>query len=207
MIDTKGLVFLLIDALVLAVIVLKPMTRNYDDSDRGSGSVVVMKPPLRPSYKRCAVFLVVGFVVSAVLIGLRSPNLTDAYHNVVTQLMLSVVHNPSAVDGYAKSLLAVFQVSVLAFGVGSAVAFRASLPRRVVILLNVILFLVISAVVDAFFGIFVVVTGFPLGPTPVVSLLIQYLIAGIVLFPRRLHLVSTPEEDPAPPAARFQLAR
>ena len=182
MIDTKGLVFLLIDALVLAVIVLKPMTRNYDDSDRGSGSVVVMKPPLRPSYKRCAVFLVVGFVVSAVLIGLRSPNLTDAYHNVVTQLMLSVVHDPSAVDGYAKSLLAVFQVSVLAFGIGFAVAFRASVPRRIVILLNVVLFLVISAVVDAFFGIFVVVTGFPLGPTPVVSLLIQYLIAGIVLF-------------------------
>ena len=50
------------------------------------------------------------------------------------------------------------------------------------ILLNVAVFLLVSAVVDAFFGIFVLVTGFPLGPTPVVNLLIQYLIAGIVMF-------------------------
>ena len=49
------------------------------------------------------------------------------------------------------------------------------------ILLNVALFLLVSAVVDAFFGIFVIKTGFPLGPTPVVNLLVQYTIAGVVV--------------------------
>ena len=63
------------------------------------------------------------------------------------------------------------------------------------ILLNVVFFLLVSAVVDAFFGIFVIMTGFPLGPTPVVNLLVQYPIAGIVMFPCRLHELPTAEED------------
>ena len=62
-----------------------------------------------------------------------------------------------------------------------AVAFRASFGRRLMILLNVVFFLLVSAVVDAFFGIFVIETGFPLGPTPVVNLLVQYTIAGVVV--------------------------
>ena len=53
MMDSRGLAVLVIDAIVLGAIVLKPITRNYDDSDRGSGSIVLMDPPLRPSYARC----------------------------------------------------------------------------------------------------------------------------------------------------------
>ncbi len=181
-IDMHGLAVLVLDASILALIVLKPLSRNYDDSDRGAGSIVLMRPPLRPSYARCGAFLFISFIVSAFLVGLKSPNLTDAYHSAVTQLLLSVIHDPSVVDGYAHSLPAVFQVSVIAFGVAFAACFRASPARRLMILLNVILFLVISAMADVFFGIFVLKTGFPLGPTPVISLLIQYLIAGIVLF-------------------------
>ncbi len=49
------------------------------------------------------------------------------------------------------------------------------------ILLNVAFFLLVSAVVDAFFGIFVIETGFPLGLTPVVNLLVQYTIAGVIV--------------------------
>jgi cellulose synthase/poly-beta-1,6-N-acetylglucosamine synthase-like glycosyltransferase len=172
----------LIDAFVLAVIVLKPITRNYDDSDKGSGNIVLMDPPLRPSYARCAGFLLISFIVSAFLVELKSPNLPDAYHGLVTQLMQSVINDPTAVQGYARSLLPVFQISILAFGVAMALTFHASLARRTVILLNTGLFLLVSAVVDAFLGIFVIVTGLPIGPTPVVSLLMQYTVAGLVVF-------------------------
>ena len=140
-----------------------------------------MRPPLKPSYKRCGVFILTSLAVSVVIVGLKTPNLSDAYHNLVTELLLSVIPDPSVVDGYANSLLPVFQVSVLSFGLAFAVAFRASLGRRVMILLNVAFFLLVSAVVDAFFGIFVIKTGFPLGPTPVVNLLVQYTIAGVVV--------------------------
>jgi cellulose synthase/poly-beta-1,6-N-acetylglucosamine synthase-like glycosyltransferase len=181
-IDPRGLALLILDAIVVLLIVLKPLTRNYDESDRGSGQVVIMLPPLRPSYARCAVFLVTSFLVSAFLIGLKSPNITNGYHNVVTRLLLTVIHDPSAVDGYSHSLPSVFQISVIAFSISLAVAFRASVGRRIIILLHGLLFLVISAVADVFFGIIVLWTGLPLGPTPVISLLIQYMIAGIVLF-------------------------
>ena len=77
-----------------------------------------------------ALFFLTSIVVSAVIVGLKTPNLTDVYHNLVTELLLSVIPDPAVVDGYAKSLLPVFQVSVLSFGVAFAVAFRASLGRR-----------------------------------------------------------------------------
>lgn len=197
-VDLNGLAFLCLDALVLVVVVLKPLTRNYDESDQGHGSIVIMRPPLRPSYARCGVFLAVSFVVSVVLIRLKSPNLTDVYHSVVSQLVLSVIRDPSVVDSYARSLPAVFQVSVIAFGIAFAVAFRASAVRRIVILLNVLLFLVISAVADAIIGVVALVTGLPLGPTPVVSLLIQYLIAGIVLFRVAFTSFQLPRKTPFP---------
>ena len=63
-VDMRGLGLLLLDAAILAVVVLKPMSRNYDDSDQGSGSLVLMVPPLRPSYARCGSFLAVSFLVS-----------------------------------------------------------------------------------------------------------------------------------------------
>ncbi len=180
--SVHGFALLVLDAVILAVVFLRPFSRRYDDdSDKGSGNLVVMKPPLKPSYKRCGVFILTSLAVSVVIVGLKTPNLSDAYHNLVTELLLSVIPDPSVVDGYANSLLPVFQVSVLSFGFALAVSFRASLGRRVMILLNVALFLLVSAVVDAFFGIFVIKTGFPLGPTPVVNLLVQYTIAGVVV--------------------------
>jgi cellulose synthase/poly-beta-1,6-N-acetylglucosamine synthase-like glycosyltransferase len=179
--SSHGFLLLLLDAAILAVVVLRPFKRTYDESDKGSGNVVVMRPPLKPSYRRCAVFFLTSIAVSAVIVGLKTPSLADIYHNLVTQLLLSVIPDPAVVDGYANSLLPVFQVSVLSFGVAFAVAFRASFGRRLMILLNVAFFLLVSAVVDAFFGIFVIKTGFPLGPTPVVNLLVQYTIAGVVV--------------------------
>ncbi len=139
-----------------------------------------MKPPLKPSYKRCGVFIVTSL---AGVRGHRRAQVPEPGRGLPQprdQLLLSVIPDPT-VDGYATLLLPVFQVSVLSFGVAFAVAFRASLGRRLMILLNVAFFLLVSAVVDAFFGIFVIKTGFPLGPTPVVNLLMQYTIAGVVV--------------------------
>jgi cellulose synthase/poly-beta-1,6-N-acetylglucosamine synthase-like glycosyltransferase len=180
-IDLRGFAFLLLDALVVGAIVLRPFTRNYDDSDKGSGNLVVLPAPLKPSYIRCAIFFVTSFVISAFILGLKSPNLSLAYHNLVTQMLLSVIPDPPLVNGYVHSLIPVFQVSVLAFGVAFALAYRASVGRRIMIFLNVMFFLVVSAIVETFFGIFVIKTGFPLGPTPIVDLLVQYLIAGVVV--------------------------
>ena len=197
-VDMRGLALLLLDAAILAVVVLKPMSRNYDDSDQGSGSLVLMVPPLRPSYARCCSFLAVSFLVSLLLVGLRSPTIVEAYYGLVEQLLLSVIPQPALVDAYVHLLPPVFQVSVIASGVALAVCFRASLARRFMILVNILILLVVSAVADVFLGIFVLTTGLPLGPTPVVALLIQYGIAGLVVFRLAFTSFQFPKKTPFP---------
>jgi glycosyltransferase involved in cell wall biosynthesis len=197
-VDLRGLALLLVDAAILALVVLKPMSRNYDDSDQGSGSLVLMVPPLRPSYARCSWFLAISFFVSVLLVGLRSPSFVEAYYGVVEQLLLSVVPQPAVVDTYVHLLPPVFQVSVIASGVAFALCFRASVARRIMILMNILLLLVVSAVADVFFGVFVLTTGLPLGPTPVVALLIQYAIAGLVVFRLAFTTFQLPKKTPFP---------
>ena len=197
-VDMRGLGLLLLDAAILAVVVLKPMSRNYDDSDQGSGSLVLMVPPLRPSYARCSSFLAVCFLVSVLLVGLHSPTIVDDYYSLVEQLLLSVIPQPALVDAFVHQLPPVFQVSVIASGVAMAVCFRASLARRFMILVNIVILLVVSAVADVFLGIFVLTTGLPLGPTPVVALLIQYGIAGLVVFRLAFTTFQLPKKTPFP---------
>ena len=197
-VDMRGLGLLLLDAAILAVVVLKPMSRNYDDSDQGSGSLVLMVPPLRPSYRRCGSFLAVSFLVSLLLVGLHSPTVVEAYYGLVEQLLLSVIPQPALVDAYVHLLPPVFQVSVIASGVALAVCFRASVARRCMILVNILILLAVSVVADVFFGIFVLTTGLPLGPTPVLALLIQYGIAGLVVFRLAFTSFQFPKKTPFP---------
>lgn len=180
-IDARGLVFLLFDALVLAVMVLGPMTRSYDRSDAGSGQVVSMTPPLRPSYLRCGSFLGVSFVVSGIIIALRSPNLVQGYHHLVAALMTPAVRDPATVEAFTKALLPVFQVNLIAFAFALATVVDATVGRRIMIMLNAGLFLLTSAVIDALFGIAVMSLRIPVGPAPLVDLVLQYTLAGIML--------------------------
>ena len=77
-----GLALLILDAAILAVVFLRPFTRSYDDdSDKGSGNLVVMRPPLKPSYKRCGLFILMSLAVSVVIVGMKAPNLGDGYHS------------------------------------------------------------------------------------------------------------------------------
>jgi hypothetical protein len=157
-----------------------------------------MVPPLRPSYARCGSFLAVSFLVSVLLVGFRAPTIVETYYGVVEQLFLSVIPQPTLVDAYVHLLPPVFQVSVIASGVALAVCVRASLARRFMILVNILILLVVSAVADVFFGIFVLTTGFPLAPTPVLALLIQYGIAGLVVFRLAFTSFQFPKKTPFP---------
>lgn len=193
-----GLLVLIVDAFILAVVVLKPFSRNYDDSDQGSGNVVDLPAPLRPSYRRCATFLFISFVVSVLLVGLRSPHLVQAYHDLVAWLLVSVVPDPALVRQYADSLPPVFQIGVVSFGVAFALVFRATVARRLMILAHVGLFLMVSAVVDAFFGLFVLYTHFPLGPTPLLNMLVQYCVTGTILVRLNFTTFQLPNKTPLP---------
>jgi cellulose synthase/poly-beta-1,6-N-acetylglucosamine synthase-like glycosyltransferase len=193
-----GLILLFLDGMILTLIVLHGLSRNYDDSDRGSGNVVDLPPPLRPSYKRCGTFIGVSFLASVALVGLRSPNVAATYRSLVATLMGTVIHDPAAVQAYAKALPPVFQLNFVVFGIAFAVAFRASLARRLVTLANVALGMAVSAVADALFGVFAMESHIPLGPRPILNLLLQYSVAGAMAL--RLSFISfqLPRKTPFP---------
>ena len=78
-VDMRGLALLLLDAAILAVVVLRP-SRATTTTRTGIRSLVLMVPPLRPSYPRFASFLAVSFLVSVLLVGLRSRTIVDDYY-------------------------------------------------------------------------------------------------------------------------------
>jgi len=180
--DVRATLLLLLDGIVLTAIIVFPLSRRFDDSDTGSGPLVVLPPPRRPSLARCGAFAAVEFAICAVMVGVHGPRPLAVYQHWVKVLANSALHQPLLVDRVASSLIPVVPICVLAFGVAMAVVFRCSLARRAVILINVGLFLAVSVVTDAALCVFTIHTGVPLGPTPVIGMFIHYLITFCLLF-------------------------
>ncbi len=180
-VDRAGLLILILDALVLAAFVIAGLARSYDHSDGGRGSIVSLVPPLRPSYQRCATFLVVSLSGSVLLLGLRSPDPTTLYDHFVGHLLLLSIDDRAAVAGYIAVLVPVVPVAGTCFLLAFAAVFHASIGRRLMILADAVLFFLVSALLDALLGVLVLALHAPLGPTPLLSLLIQYTVAAVML--------------------------
>lgn len=196
-VEVRPLLFLVIDILVVAVITLRVLGRAYDRSDSGRGSIVQLEPPLRPSYLRCAAFLAVNLVICSALIGLR-PNLDVLYQQMTGRLLVAVIPEPSTVVAYQKVLIPVVPMAAVAFGAAYALVFRASMLRRLVIVFYVTLFFAVSVVFDALLGVIMILTGAPLGPTPVISFLIHYIIGGALVMALQFGCTQLPNLTPIP---------
>ena len=83
MYNYDALALLLADAAVLAVIILQPLSRHYDDSDRGRGTVVKLPPFGRQSLPRAGIFLVVAAAVGSLVVIDRHPSVTELYHQAL----------------------------------------------------------------------------------------------------------------------------
>lgn len=197
-VDPAGLLMLVLDGLVLAAVLVSGLARSYDHSDHGRGSVVALVPPLRPSYQRCAAFLLVSLVVSVALLGIRSPDPTTLYDHFVARLLLLAVPDPSAVAAYIAVLVPIVPAAGAAFLVAFAIVFRASLGRRMLILANVVVFFLVSALLDALLGILMLAYHAPLGPTPLLSLVIQYPVAAVMVLAVGFRTFQLPKLTPIP---------
>jgi cellulose synthase/poly-beta-1,6-N-acetylglucosamine synthase-like glycosyltransferase len=173
---------LLLDFVILMVIVIWPLPRNFPASDRGSGSLVIMTPPRQPSLLRCFTYFLAAFIGCIVVVGLRSPDIFGLYNTLVDDLANSALHQPALVSQFSATLVPVVPVTVLVMGVAIAIAFPAPPARRLVIVVNAVLALVVSAVTDAVLAIFTIDSGIPLGPIPIIRVLLHYFIAFLLLF-------------------------
>lgn len=176
----SGLVLLVLDLALVGVIVLHALRRRFDDSDRGVGNVCTLAKPHPPSMKRVVLFCLVSIGGSIALIGLRNPDLSQTYRAVIAGMVTQVIPEPSVVDNYVSHLRPVIPLSFLAFTVALAIAIHASPGRRLVILLHAPFALFAALTGDAALGVIGITSGLPLGPFPLISILMHYLVAYLL---------------------------
>jgi cellulose synthase/poly-beta-1,6-N-acetylglucosamine synthase-like glycosyltransferase len=176
--NIKGLLLLLIVALFLGYLVWQPLNRRFDDSDRGSWNVVLLPPFKLPALARDSYFFAVAVLVNLVVVlAIRSSSLTQIYRGLVIGVLSSVVRDPLAVQVYTSRVLPLLPLTVLGFVLTFAIALPATPGRRVMILLHAPLFLALSVVTDCGIALVGIATGLPIGPAPIIAMLLQYTLA------------------------------
>ena len=180
MIRWAGLVLLGLNIALIAVLVLHALRRRFDDSDRGVGNVVRLPKPHPPSLRRVGAFVLICLGGSALLNSLRSPDLSTSYRWVIGRAVTSIVPLPAVVAGYVSQLRPVIPISFLAFTVALALLVRASPLRRLLIVLHAPLAIFAAITADTALAVIGIEFGLPLGPFPLISILMHYFVAYVM---------------------------
>lgn len=152
MYNYDALALLLADAAVLAVIILQPLSRHYDDSDRGRGTVVKLPPFGRQSLPRAGIFLVVAAAVGSLVVIDRHPSVTQLYHQALLRLLHWLIRDPSVVSAYARQLVPLVPAAFVGYLVTAAIVMPSTAGRRLMILLHAPLFVAASLLPTACSG-------------------------------------------------------
>ena len=180
MISWPGLLLILADVTVVVGLIVSALRRRYDDSDKGVGNRVILPKPRRPSPARDAAFIVLCILGSISLIAIRRPDLEAVYRAMVAHLTEIVIDRPAIVSTYVAHLRPVIPISIIAFTAAAAVTMPETVSRGLVILLHAPLALAAALLADTLLAVFVIATGLPLGPAPIVSIALHYLVAYVV---------------------------
>jgi cellulose synthase/poly-beta-1,6-N-acetylglucosamine synthase-like glycosyltransferase len=206
MYDLPALALLLADAAVLAVIIVQPLSRRYDDSDRGHGTVVNL-PAVgrRPSLRRAGFFFAVSAAVSTGLVVDRQPSFTSLYHQALLRLLTWVVREPTLVNTYAGKLVPLVPLAFAGYLVTAAIVMHGTVGRRIMILLHAPLFIAASLLTDGLVALAAAATGLQSWPVPLLAMYLQYLVGCLVVF--RLFFTSSqlPKPTPVPRLRRDNL--
>ncbi|WP_194913723.1 glycosyltransferase family 2 protein [Catenulispora rubra] len=179
---SPGLVLLILDIAVLLVVVLQPLGRRFDDSDRGAGSVVRLPPFQRPSLPRVTVFLTLVVAANVVIVAFRTSPFVQLYRALVARLLDSVVHDPAFATYYAAKLVPLVPTTVLEFMVITALVLPATPGRRLMIAGHGVLFLAVSVVTTTVLALVAHALHASVGPLPLIDLVLQESVAFFVVF-------------------------
>ena len=180
--DYQALALLLADVAVLAVIVVQPLSRRYDDSDRGRGTVVQLPPFGRQSLPRTGFFLVVAIAVGTTIIVDRHPGVAQLYHQALLHLLNWLIRDPPLVESYARQLVPLVPAAFAGYLVTAAIVMPGTIGRRIMILLHAPLFIVMSLLTDCLLGVAVTALGVRPWPAPLISMYLQYFVGYLVVF-------------------------
>lgn len=182
MYDGRNLILLAATMAALLIVVWQPLSRRFDDSDRGTDRLVRLPPFRKPSNRRLTAFLLVGLGVSAVLIGMRHPQPLQVYQGTVASLMRAVDHDPATATAYAQHLTPLVPAAVVGYLVTMALVLPATLGRRLMILAHAPLFIAVSALSDTFVGLAGSAFRIPPEVVPVLTVYLEYLLGFMMVF-------------------------
>jgi len=182
MYDGRTLILLLATMAALVIVVWQPLSRRYDDSDRGTDRLVSLPPFRRPSNRRVAAFLLVGILVSAGIIGMRDPQPLQIYQGTVASLVGAVDRQPAAATQYAQHVTPLIPAALVGYLITIAIVLPATLGRRLMILLHAPLFIAISALADCFVALAGTAFDIPTAVTPVLGIYLEYVLGFMMVF-------------------------
>ncbi|HLI38419.1 MAG TPA: glycosyltransferase family 2 protein [Streptosporangiaceae bacterium] len=198
MYDYSALVLLLADVAVLAIIVFQPLSRRYDDSDRGRGTVVNMQAVGRPSLPRAGFFLAVSAAVSSGLVLDRHPPAIALYHQALLRLLSWVIRDPPLVNAYIGKLVPLVPAAFAGYLVTVAIVMPGTIGRRIMILLHAPLFIATSLCTDCLLGLGVTVLHVQPWLAPLLSMYLQYFVGCLVVFRLFFTCYQLPKLTPVP---------
>ncbi|WP_194924658.1 glycosyltransferase family 2 protein [Catenulispora pinisilvae] len=178
----SGTVLLVLDALVLLAVIGQPLGRRFDDSDQGAGNVVKLPPFRRPSWPRVLMFLLLIAVANLTIVWFRTSPLTQLYRQLVDRVLTAVVGNSAFAAYYASHLVPLVPAAIVMFMVVVAVVLPATPGRRLMIVAHGALFLAVSVVVTCLLAVVALRVRAPLGPLPLIDLLLQETVAYFIVY-------------------------
>jgi cellulose synthase/poly-beta-1,6-N-acetylglucosamine synthase-like glycosyltransferase len=182
MYDYTALALLLADAAILAVIVGQPLSRRYDDSDRGSGTVVNLPAFGRLSLPKAWFFLAVSAAVSSIGVIGRPSAVTELYRQALLRLLNWVIRDPSLSSAYAARLVPLVPMAFVGYLITAAIVMPGTVGRRIMIVLHAPLFIAASLLTDCLLGLGVTALHVEPWPTPLIVMYLQYFVGYLVVF-------------------------
>jgi cellulose synthase/poly-beta-1,6-N-acetylglucosamine synthase-like glycosyltransferase len=182
MYDIHGLVLLILDAVVLGYLILSPLSRRFDDSDRGAGSIVKLPPFRRPSVPRVVCFFLLVTAANTYVALLKGAPLAKYYRDVVANVLRTLISDPSEATYYASKLVPLVPATMLSFMAIMAIVLPGTVGRRLMILCHGLLFLAVSVISTCFLAVVAIAFHASFGPLPLIDLLMQETLAYFVVY-------------------------
>jgi cellulose synthase/poly-beta-1,6-N-acetylglucosamine synthase-like glycosyltransferase len=199
---TGGIIVLLFDILVLLAVAIYPLYRRGDE-DHGDGFASVLLPkPKSTKLRRVLIFYAMVLGVAIGVVGLRT-DLTNWYGNLVSGLVNLVTNKPNLTRENHASVLALVPVLAALDVVCFGLMMRASIARRIMVMLNSLLIVALAVSVDAFLLVVWHASGSEVGPRSLVGVISHIAIGTLVM----VRMIMASFQLPRPTAVKCERRR
>jgi len=167
----------------LVVACLLPVSADgTEDLGDGRARVAIPRPVKTPPYRpRTWLFLAVTALLGLLFLSWHRPSLPAAYADLVRTIATAITRDPVAVDGYIARLRPATELFAVAYIIGMALVARASLTRRIAIASHVVIYVALSALLQALMIVAGATTHWLIVPFGIEATLAKLLVGGLVI--------------------------